>query len=89
MKKKQEKNHLEQEERQRKFQNKKLKYKKLKINLKKPKQKINFHFNHKWHCLYMWVLHVVFVIIGNVCMLPIQQVLILGTPNHYKHGVKT
>jgi hypothetical protein len=31
----------------------------------------------------------VFAIIGNTCMSPIQWVLVLGTLNHYKHGVKT
>jgi hypothetical protein len=29
----------------------------------------------------------IIAIIGNICMLPIQKVLGLGTPNHYKHGV--
>jgi len=37
------------------------KYKKLKKKFKRSKKKSSkkkFHFNHKWHCFYMWVLHV-------------------------------
>jgi hypothetical protein len=32
-------------------------------------------------------LPLVIAIIGNTCILLIQFVLVLGTPNHYKHGV--
>ncbi len=60
MKKKQKKNHLEQEKRLKNFRkrNKSTRNQKNKIKYTLKIQKKKFHFNHKWHSFYMWVLHV-------------------------------
>jgi hypothetical protein len=47
--------------RTREKKNEKKEYKKLGKNLNETPQKIQkkkFHFNHKWHCFHVWLLHV-------------------------------
>jgi hypothetical protein len=58
---KKKKNHLKQEKNKENFRTRNKSTRNLKNNLKETKKKIqffSFHFNRKWHCFYMWVLHV-------------------------------
>ncbi len=92
MKKKQKQNNLKQEKRYKFFRMRNK-------NTKNQKKKLNFFFilnrnDIAFICGYYMLglnfqLPLVFAIIGNMYMLSIQQVLVLGSPNHYKHGVKT